>query len=57
MFLRKGETKRVTLRLNDDAFAFYDVQQGKFTVEPGEFIISVGPCSADLRLWERIMRE
>ena len=57
MFLRKGETKHVTLRLNDDAFAFYDSQQGKFTVEPGEFIISVGPSSADLRLRTRIMHE
>lgn len=55
VFLRKGETKHVTLRLNDDAVAFYDTLQGKFTVEPGEFIISVGPSSADLRLRARIM--
>lgn len=57
VFLRKGETKHVTLRLNDDAFAFYDTLQGKFTVEPGEFIISVGPSSADLRLRARIIYE
>lgn len=55
VFLRKGETKHVTLRLNDDAVAFYDTLQRKFTVEPGEFIISVGPSSADLRLRARIM--
>ncbi|MFR6414307.1 MAG: fibronectin type III-like domain-contianing protein [Alistipes shahii] len=29
VFLRKGETKRVTLRLKDDAFAFYDSLQGE----------------------------
>lgn len=57
VFLRKGETKRVTLRLKDDAFAFYDSLQGKFTVEPGEFIISVGSSSADLRLRTRIVHE
>lgn len=57
VLLRKGETKRVTLRLNDDAFAFYDSLQGKFIVEPGEFIVAVGPSSTDLRLRTRIMHE
>jgi beta-glucosidase len=50
VFLKKGETKTVTVQLADDAFSFYDVEANKFVVEPGDFIISVGTSSKDLPL-------
>lgn len=48
--LRKGETKRVEIKLSSEAFAFYDTMQHKFIVEPGAFDILVGSSSADLPL-------
>ena len=50
IFIKKGETVRVSLTLDDDAFSFYDVLKKSFVVEPGEFIISVGPSSDNLPL-------
>ena len=41
--------------LDDDAFSFFDVNSGKFIVEPGLFRIYVGPSSADLPLRTEIM--
>ena len=48
--LRPGETRRVELTLDNEAFAYYDVMEGRFVVEPGTFTISVGGSSADLPL-------
>lgn len=48
--LEPGETKTVTFRLNRRAFAFYDTLDGDWAVESGEFEISVGASSADIRL-------
>lgn len=50
IFLKKGETRRVVVELDEEAFSFYDVVQHKFTVENGEFEILVGPSSATLPL-------
>lgn len=50
VFLRKGETRRVSIILGPDAFAFYDVDLHDFRVEPGEFLILAGGSSADLPL-------
>ena len=52
--LKPGETKRVELTLDKDAFAYYDVMQERFVVEPGTFTISVGGSSADLPLKQDI---
>lgn len=48
--LKPGESKNVTIILDDEAFAFYDIDSHKFVVEPGEFEILVGNSSADLPL-------
>lgn len=45
VFLESGETKKVTLELPKKAFAFYDVEQKAFRVEPGKFLIQVGNAS------------
>lgn len=50
VYIKKGKTAKVTLTLGRDAFEFYDVKTQKFIYEPGEFVISVGPSSADLPL-------
>lgn len=48
--LKSGEQKEVKLRLNSRAFAFYDVNKKAFVVEPGEFVISAGSSSSDVKL-------
>lgn len=50
VFLQKGEKKRVSVVLNEDAFAYYDMNQHRFVVEKGEFEILVGPASNQLPL-------
>lgn len=53
----KGETRRVSIVLGADAFAFYDVDLHDFRVEPGDFIIMAGGSSSDLPLSSRISVE
>ncbi len=48
--LRPGEKQRVTIKLDEEAFHFYDVTKHRFVVEPGAFDILVGGSSADLSL-------
>lgn len=43
----RGKRVHVELELADEAFGYYDVAAGKFVVEPGDFVISVGSNSAD----------
>lgn len=50
VYIRKGETVRVKVELGEDAFAFYDVCEGAFKIEAGEFNIMAGPSSAELPL-------
>ncbi len=46
----KGQTVRVSVKLDEEAFRFYDPVQHRFTVEPGKFGILVGSSSQDIRL-------
>ena len=48
--LKAGESKRVSVTLNDRAFAYYSVPLKKWYVENGEFEILVGASSQDIRL-------
>ena len=50
VFLNPGETKSVSIMLDEEAFRFYDPYEHDFVVEPGTFTISVGASSADIRL-------
>lgn len=50
VFLKKGETRHVEIRLDEDAFSFYDTASCRFVVEPGMFRIYAGHSSADLPL-------
>jgi len=54
VFLKPGEAKAVSITLDEEAFRFYDAFQHKFVVEPGQFTISVGASSADIRLTTKL---
>jgi beta-glucosidase len=47
--LDRGETRRIELPLGQRAFAFWDVDRGDWTVEPGAFEVLVGVSSRDIR--------
>ncbi len=44
--LKPGESKEVVFTITPDKLAYYDKKM-KYGVEPGEFIVMVGPSSAD----------
>ncbi len=48
--LKPGESKRVSIILDEEAFSFYDTDQHRFVTEPGSFTISVGNSSDNLPL-------
>lgn len=50
VYLKKGETKRLSIELNEDAFSFYDVESHQFQLEAGDFEILVGSSSQHLPL-------
>lgn len=47
--LQPGEAKTVTFELDERAFAFFDPNQSRWVVEPGEFHILAGSSSKDIR--------
>ena len=55
VFLKKGETKRVNIRLSKEDLCFYD-SEGNLIFEPGEFDIMIGANSRDLQS-KRILME
>ena len=52
--LAAGAAESVSIELDQRAFAFWSVQQGRWAVEAGDFVIGVGPSSRDLPLTETI---
>ncbi len=50
VWLNPGETKRVTLELDEAALAYYDDGQHVWAAAPGDYRIAVGASSRDLRL-------
>jgi len=54
VFLKKGETKQVTIHLGMDAFSYYREKKGSFGYDPGKFDLLVGASSADIRLKKTI---
>jgi beta-glucosidase len=48
VFLQPGETKEVTLTLNDRAFQFYDVAAKDWRSEPGRFNFLIGNSSKNI---------
>lgn len=50
IFLKAGESKKVTIPLDDKAFRYFNVQTNRFEVEGGEYVIMAGASAADIRL-------
>lgn len=50
VFLNPNETKRVSVKLDRRAFAYYDVSGKDWRVDPGEFEILVGSSSEKIEL-------
>ena len=55
VFIPKGESAVVTVRLPRSAFAFYDVDIHDWRINPGSFTIMVGASSQDIKLKEHII--
>ncbi len=50
VFLKSGESKRITLDISRLDLSFYDEASESFVLEKGEFIAEVGASSRDIRL-------
>jgi beta-glucosidase len=50
VFLKPGESKTVTLTLDQNAFQYYDEAKKQWVLEPGKFDVLVGSSSRDIRL-------
>jgi beta-glucosidase len=52
--LNAGESRHVIIALDRRAFAYYNVEKHDWTVEAGEFNVSVGSSSAQIELTDKI---
>lgn len=50
VFLNPGESKRVTIELNDRSLAYFDEKSKQWVVDADSFNLSVGGSSQDIRL-------
>lgn len=50
VFLKPGESKKIMFKLDKRSFAFYNEAVHDWSVEEGDFIISLGSSSRDIRL-------
>ena len=48
VFLKPGESRRITLDIPVSSLAFYSEAQSQFVVEPGEFILQLGASVSDI---------
>ncbi|MEO8182261.1 MAG: glycoside hydrolase family 3 C-terminal domain-containing protein [Deltaproteobacteria bacterium] len=49
VLLEPGESKRAQVVLQEDAFKYYDPEQRRWVLEPGEFEVLVGASATDIR--------
>jgi beta-glucosidase len=52
-----GSSESVSIELDQRAFAFWSVEQGRWAVEAGDFVLGVGANSRDLPLTETVTVE
>ena len=50
VFLKAGESKTVTIPLDDKAFRYWNTVTGKFEIDGGDYEIQIGASVADVRL-------
>ena len=49
VYLKAGESAKVTFEIDAEDLSFYDVTKGGWTAEPGEFQALIASSSADVR--------
>ena len=54
VFLKPGESRRITLDIPVSSLAFYSEAQSQFVVEPGEFILQRGASPSDIKQKSRL---
>ncbi len=57
VFLKAGESKRVTIKFDDKTFRYFNTATDKWEVEGGEYTVFVCADSADVRLKGTVNRE
>lgn len=50
VFLKAGESRRITITLDDKAFRYFNRKTNRFETEGGEYDILIGASVADIRL-------
>ena len=50
VFLKAGESREVTIPLDDKAFRYWNDKSGKFEIDGGEYEILIGASVADIKL-------
>lgn len=50
VFLKAGESKQVTITLDDKAFRYFNIKTDKFEIDGGEYDILIGASVADIKL-------
>lgn len=54
--LKAGESKKVTISFDDKSFRYFNTKTNKWEVEGGEYIVSVGSSSADIKLTAKVTK-
>ncbi|RLD11754.1 MAG: glycosyl hydrolase [Chlamydiae bacterium] len=54
VFLKPGETKKISLKLHWKDFAFWNPKTKEWTVEPGKFKIMIGASSREIKLKDEV---
>ena len=50
VFLKAGESRRISIALDDKAFRYFNTDTGRWEMETAHYVISVGASVADIRL-------
>ena len=55
VFLKAGESKEVTIELDDKAFRYFNEKTGQFEIDGGTYDILIGASCADIRLSQTVI--
>lgn len=55
VFLKSGESKRVTIALDDKAFRYFNVKTNRFEIDGGAYDILIGASVADIKLQDTVV--
>ena len=54
VFLKAGESKKVTIPFDDKTFRYWNTATGRFEVEGGDYTVFIGSSAADVKLTQTI---